>query len=77
MSKRPINVEVRPRYKDEHPEKTIRRFSKKVKKERIIEKFLERRRFEKPSVKKKRERLRRKKVLDKLQRERENRFKNY
>ena len=77
MSKRPINVEVKPRYKDEYPEKMIRRFSKKVKKERIIEKFLERRRFEKPSVKKKRERLRRKKVLDKLQRERENRFKKY
>ena len=77
MSKRPINVEVRPRYRDEPPEKMIRRFSKKVKKARIIEKFIEKKRYEKPSIKRKRERLRRKKVLDKLQRERENRFKNY
>jgi|TARA_R110000824_G_scaffold400748_1_gene609225 ribosomal protein S21 len=77
MSKRPINVEVRPRYRDEPPEKMIRRFSKKVKKARIIEKFIEKKRYEKPSIKRKRERLRRKKVLDKLQRERENRFKKY
>lgn len=77
MSKRPINVEVKPRYKDEPPEKMIRRFSKKVKKARVIESFIERKRYEKPSIKKKRERLRRKKVLDKLQRERENRFKKY
>ena len=77
MSKRPINVEVKPRYRDEPPEKMIRRFSKKVKKARVIESFIERKRYEKPSAKKKRERLRRKKVLDKLQRERENRFKNY
>ena len=76
MSKRPINVEGRPRYRDEPPEKMIRRFSKKVKKARIIEKFIEKKRYEKPSIKRKRERLRRKKVLDKLQRERENRFKN-
>ena len=77
MSKRPINIEVRPRYRDEPPEKMISRFSKKVKKARVIESFIERKRYEKPSVKKKRERLRRKKVLDKLQRERENRFKKY
>ena len=77
MSKSPINVEVKPRYRAEPAERMIRRFSKKTKKARVIESFIENSRYEKPSLKKKRERLRRKKVLDKLQRERENRFKNH
>tara|TARA_R110000824_G_scaffold35312_2_gene110849 strand:+ start:80 stop:313 length:234 start_codon:yes stop_codon:yes gene_type:complete len=77
MSKRPINVEVKPRYRDEPPEKMIRRFSKKTKKERIIERARERMYYEKPSIRRKRDAARRKKVLDKLQRERDNRFKNY
>ena len=77
MSKRPINVEVKPRYRDEPAERMIRRFSKKTKKERIIERARERMYYEKPSIRRKRDAARRKKVLDKLQRERENRFKNH
>ena len=47
-------------------------FSKKVKKERIIEDFIERKRYEKPSIKRKREKHRRKRVLEKLQAKKEN-----
>ena len=43
--KTPVNVEVKARHRDEPVEKLIKRFMKKVKNERIIEKTLERRRF--------------------------------
>ena len=76
MPKRPINVEIKPKYKDEPLDKMIRRFSKKVKKEKIIENFLEKRTYEKPSVRRKREMHRRKRVLKKLRIERENKEKN-
>jgi len=66
MSKRPINVEVKPRYKDEPIEKMIKRFAKRVKNKKIIENVIARRRYEKPSITRKREKQRRKKVLEKL-----------
>jgi small subunit ribosomal protein S21 len=71
MATRPINVEVEPRYENENIERMVRRFTKKCKKERIIENFRERTRYEKPSVKRKKEKARRKKVLEKLRIERE------
>ncbi|QDP51352.1 MAG: hypothetical protein GOVbin630_50 [Prokaryotic dsDNA virus sp.] len=64
--KRPIRVEVKPRYHDEPLERTIRRFMKKVKKERVIEMVLERKYFEKNSDKKRRMKKKRKRILDKL-----------
>ena len=63
-----IRVETKPKYPDEQLERMIRRFNKKVKKERIIEKVLERKYFEKPSDKKRRLQKKRKRVLDKLKR---------
>ena len=48
MSKKPINVEVRSR-NNEHPERMIRRFIKKCKKEKIIEQLRDRRYYKKPS----------------------------
>ena len=75
MSKKPINVEVRAKYPDENPEKLIRRFTKKVKKERVIEDYRERMYYEKPSKKKRRLQARRRKVLEKLRLERENKEK--
>ena len=66
MSKRPINVEVISKYKDENVEKLIRRFTKKIKKERILEEHRDRMYYEKPSMKRKREQARRKKVLQKI-----------
>jgi len=71
MAVRSINVEVKPKYENENIEKMIRRFTKKCKKERIIENFRDRMRYEKPSVKRKKERAERKKVLEKLRIERE------
>jgi small subunit ribosomal protein S21 len=71
MAIRPINAEVRPKYEDENIERMVRRFTKKCKKERIIEDFKERQRYEKPSVKRKKEKAARKKVLEKLRIERE------
>ena len=65
-NKRPVNVSVKPRYRDEPPEKLIKRFMKKVKNERIIEKVLERKRYVKPSVKRRKEKIRRKKLIQKL-----------
>ena len=64
--KKPIHVEVKPRYRDEPVEKLIKRFSKKVKNERIIEKVLERRRFIKPSTRRRKEKLRRQRLIQKL-----------
>ena len=69
--KRPVNVEVKPKYKDEPFERMVRRFTKKAKKERIIETYRERMYCEKPSIKRKRLKARRKKVLEKLRRENE------
>lgn len=54
MSKRPINVEVRLRH-NEHPEKLIRRFSKKCKKERIVEEYRDRMYYTKKAEKRRRE----------------------
>jgi len=75
MSKRPINVEIKPRYKDEPIEKMIKRFLKKIKKERVIENFIARQRYEKPSTKRKRAAERRKKILEKLRLKQESCFK--
>jgi ribosomal protein S21 len=72
MSKRPINVEVKQKYEDEPFERMVRRFTKKAKKERIIETCREQHKYyEKPSVIRKRLKARRKKVLEKLRRENE------
>lgn len=51
-----VNVKVRPK-KDESFERMLKRFTKKVKKERIIEQVRERSYYEKPSVVKRRAKL--------------------
>jgi small subunit ribosomal protein S21 len=71
MAVRSVNVEVKPKYENENIERMVRRFTKKCKKERIIENFRDRMRYEKPSIKRKKEKERRKKVLEKLRIERE------
>lgn len=62
---KPAHVETRIR-KDENIERAIKRFSKKVKKEGIIEAVRDRMYYEKPSVIKRRNKKRRKAVLNKL-----------
>ena len=64
--KHPAHVSVRPR-KDENPERVIKRFLKKVKKEKVIELYRKRTEYyEKPSVVKSRNKKRRKMILKKL-----------
>jgi len=53
----------------EHPEKTIRRFLKKCKKEKIVEQYKKNEYFEKPSVKKHRAKLKRKAAVQKVNKE--------
>jgi len=60
----PINVEVRIRQGDS-VERAIKRFLKKCKKEKIIEDFLERKYYEKPSVKRNKKNIRIKKMNEK------------
>ena len=55
---RKANVIVHARECRNNNERLIRKFSKKVKKERIIEQVKDRRRYKKPSVVKKEKRLR-------------------
>ena len=62
---KPMHVETKVR-KDENIERAIKRFTKKVKKERIIDIVRERKYYEKPSEKKARLKKRRKATLDKL-----------
>ena len=64
--KRVVLVEITPRHPQELIERMIKRFSRKVKKERIIENIRDRRYYEKPSAVRKRKAKKRKKVLDKL-----------
>ena len=67
----PVNVEVRPR-RNESPERLIRRFIRKCKKEKVVETYREKTDcYIKPSVKKKikqkkarRERLKRQRKID-------------
>jgi|TARA_R110000824_G_scaffold349580_1_gene536465 ribosomal protein S21 len=52
--------------RNEPTEKLIKRFSKKVKEEKIILEIKERMYYEKPSTRRRKEKARRKRVLDKL-----------
>jgi|15BtaG_2_1085339.scaffolds.fasta_scaffold00895_2 small subunit ribosomal protein S21 len=64
--KRPARVSVVTR-KNESPDRLIRRFLRKVKKQRIVEQAREGRFFEKPSVKRRKKRLKRERTLKKLE----------
>tara|TARA_R100000008_G_scaffold6745_1_gene3739 strand:- start:1180 stop:1404 length:225 start_codon:yes stop_codon:yes gene_type:complete len=68
--KRPINVQT-PVKKGESIDRAIKRFSRKVKKEGIIEAYKEKMYYEKPSDKKKRVAKQREKILQKLKRKEE------
>tara|TARA_R110002110_G_scaffold329942_1_gene541305 strand:- start:48 stop:284 length:237 start_codon:yes stop_codon:yes gene_type:complete len=71
MSKRrPVNVEVSLKEVRGDVNRLIRKFMKKVKKERIIEDYLDRMYYEKPSTKKRREKLKKRRNAQKAERER-------
>jgi ribosomal protein S21 len=68
--KRPSNVTVYLRENDD-PIRVIKRFIKKCKKEKVVEKFLEKRYYVKPSEKRRMEDKKRKQTLNKIRRENE------
>ena len=71
MSKRrPVNVEVSLKEVRGDVNRLIRKFMKKVKKERIIENYLDRRFYEKPSTKKRKEKLKKRRNAQKAEQER-------
>ena len=80
MKKKAANVIVNSRECRGQSERMIRRFLKKVKKEKIIEEVRDRRHYKKPSVKKKEKRIKaerfRMKELRKSQRAQERRHRN-
>jgi small subunit ribosomal protein S21 len=68
--KKPINVEVTAR-KNESIDRLLKRFTKKVKKELIIEGVRERAYYEKPSEKRIKLKKRRKAAIDKMNKQKE------
>ena len=68
--KKPINIEITPR-RNEQPERMIRRFTKKVKKEELLEEVRERRYYVKPSEVRRKKKRERDALMRKLQAQRE------
>lgn len=66
MAKKAVNVSVRPRGKNDTPQRMIKRFLKKVKKFKVLESHRDSLRYTKRSEKKRREREKRDRVLRKL-----------
>ena len=64
-SKHPSNVTIRPK-PGEHPERAVKRFMKKIKKEKVLEIYREKTDYyKKPSVLRRRKAIRRKALLKK------------
>jgi len=63
-SRRPSHVTVVPR-KNEDPNRAIKRFLKKCKNEKIVEKIREKAYYVKPSERRRKERMRRKRTIEK------------
>jgi len=66
-SRRPSHLTVVVR-EGEHPDRAIKRFLKKTKKLRIVEEYKNRQYFEKPSVKRRRDKLKREETIRKANR---------
>ena len=60
-----VNVYVKAR-RNESSEALIKRFSRKAKREGVVEEYKNRMYYEKPSVKRRRDKIKRKRVLKKL-----------
>ena len=73
---KPVHVEVTPR-KNESPERMIKRFIKKVKKEGIQDEWRQKFMFfEKPAAKRRRKKAERKRIRKRLQREYDAKYKD-
>ncbi len=67
--RRPVNVEVSLKETGGDVNRLIRKFIKKVKKERIIKNYLYKMFYEKPSVRRRKEKLKKKRNAQKAQQE--------
>tara|TARA_R100000005_G_scaffold95477_1_gene77043 strand:- start:510 stop:731 length:222 start_codon:yes stop_codon:yes gene_type:complete len=72
MSKKAVNVSVKPRGRNDTQQRMIKRFLRKCKKERIVEQVRENSYYEKPSVARRKAAKKRKRVLDKLREKEKN-----
>jgi len=72
MSKKAVNVSVRPRGRKDTQQRMIKRFLRKCKKERIVEQVRENSYYEKPSARRRKEAKKRRRVLDKLREKEKN-----
>tara|TARA_R100001509_G_C4687481_1_gene155666 strand:+ start:169 stop:405 length:237 start_codon:yes stop_codon:yes gene_type:complete len=73
---KPVHVEVTPR-KNESPERMIKRFIKKVKKEGIQDEWRQKYAFfEKPTTKRRRKKMERKRIIKRLQKQYEAKYKD-
>ena len=70
MSKKNINVEIVPR-NNESVERLLKRFTRKIKKEGIIQEVRDRRYYEKPSQKRRRQASERKRAIERAKRKKE------
>ena len=61
------HIIIRPRGRNDSPERMIRRFTKKVKKIGLIEQVKKRRRYEKPSDRKRREKASQKRAAERAE----------
>lgn len=68
---KPSNMTVIPR-KNENPERAVKRFLKKCKKDGILDKFREKMYFEKPSAKRRKKRIKRERAIEKHNASQEN-----
>jgi len=69
MAKKPAHVIIKPRGKHDTPQRMIKRFIKKVKKYKIVEKYRETMRYEKPSEKRRKQRKNRDRLIKKTNEE--------
>ena len=69
MAKKPAHVIIKPRGKQDTPQRMIKRFIKKVKKYKIVEKYRETMRYEKPSEKRRKQRKNRDRLIKKTNEE--------
>ena len=69
MSKKSVNISVRPRGRNDNAMRMIKRFMKKVKKMKILEIHRDGLRYTKPSEKKRLQKKKRARVLKKLEEE--------
>ena len=69
MGKKAVHVLIKPRGRNDTPQRMIKRFIKKTKKEKIVEKYRETMRYEKPSEKRRKQQKNRDRLIKKANEE--------